>query len=396
MLPQLFSRHRDDIDTVVDASFEFHRDDDDFLATLYPVVEVSDWQYITGLLDYQTPIAYVLGDDGEIPSAIQSMDFRQFAESFARVGLSDPYDAKRLINLIELANRLPDASTLATLFFQPQGRLIDSVMELRKLLAMQQIFNLNIDYFDPRTEARISLDLRSLGDESLFPAPLTGNARWSQRTTARGLEDIDRLNGAYFDVNEEYPDDWLLSRKQMQNLLRQDSTRAYIQDMMGTTVSAGALSIIPTAAEQMLTVLNNVLGLQGMNNGQAFPTLRVVDKTVRRQISSNRQETERYRVVPDNAIAAVKRNPDTIITPSGNVTNAMGLSVFGPNLESAIAELAADDIDIEQIINRMSPRPFVWASKIHDAAFAVKCVANLIPLPIRPKTYSSQVVDGLA
>ena len=394
MLKQLFTQHRDEIDTVIDASFEYHMADDDFLSTLYPIVEVRDWQYIIGLLEYDSPIAYVLGDDGEIPAAPQRLDFRQFAESFARLGLSEPYDAKRIIQLIEMMSRLPEASTLATLFFQPQARLINSVMSLRKLLAMQQIFNLNIDYEDPRTGVKVELNLRELGDPSLFPAPLTGLSRWSQADTAQGLEDIDRLNGAYYDVNERYPDEWLLSRKQGLNLLRQQSTRSYIQDMAGTTVSAAALQIIPTVAEQSLTILNNILSVQTMNNGQAYPMIRMVDKTVRRQLSNNRSERDRYRVVPDNAIAAVTRHEEPVITPTGSVTGAMGLSVFGPNLESAIAGLGAEDIDLSQIASRMSTRPFVWGKNINDTGFAVNCVANCIPLPIEPKTYSSQVIDG--
>lgn len=393
MLPLLFTQHRDMVDQVVDASFEYHRLDDSFLSTLYPIVEVPDWQYIAGILDYQVPIAYVLGDDGEIPSAAQSMDFTQFAQSFARMGIAEPYDQKRLMQLLELSRKGFDATALATLFFQPQARLVDAVMDLRNLLTMAQIFNLSIDYEDPRTHVRVELDLRSLGDSSLFPAPLTGADRWSQQTTARGLEDLDRLNGAYYDVNEEYPDGWVMSRQTGLQLLAQDSTRAFMQNNLSITVTTEGLSTIPRTPEQMLGALNSILAQQTMNNGQPYPELIMVDKTVRRQLSNNVQETDRYRIVPTGKIAAIKRNTDSVLTPSGTVTNAMGITAFGPNLESAIAELMPEDVDVAAILDRMSTRPFVWASKIHDSAFAVKCVANAIPIPLRPKTYSSQQVD---
>lgn len=182
--------------------------------------------------------------------------------------------------------------------------LQSKIMRLSILLAAQVIMNGRVNWLDPRTKLTARMDYNYAPE--LFPDPLTGNNRWSQLATARGINDILSLADIYYRVNGFRPP-YVVMRTEAVRLLQQQQ---YTRDQ------AIAMGLINTQAAGNPYV--SFKRLNEMLEEMMLPTIRIWDAQV--QIEPQPGVYQRINVIPDNKFC--------FALPK------MGERIFGKTIES--------------------------------------------------------------
>ena len=198
-------------------------------------------------------MASVIAPGAEIPST-QKGQFRKMSAEMIKVGLSHTYDEndqwamrdaqalaeQRGIYVQDTEEGDGSDGSLASLLFGNIQGLVRAVYELLTFQSWQIVQFGAIDYSDPRTDGNVTLDWKdsSLTAFNHFPAALTGNALWTDYVNANGIQNLYTAVDTYIDSNGRPPEVTVMSRKALNHLLQQLSTKQAVASVFlnGTTV----------------------------------------------------------------------------------------------------------------------------------------------------------------
>ena len=391
----LADNFKEDVDSIIETTYRFllNNGDEDWIQSVYAMREVNSWEYIHSILKRVVPIAHIIGTDGEIPNARIQLDFMNFVQRYSKLGTMHLWDETRLM---AMGRAIRDASgdgqamanAISEFFMAPQGEMIEKLMDTARYLTLQQLFTLQVDYTDPRTEAKVELDFQSLANTTLWPAALTGAALWDQRATADGLTNLDDHLELYYRVNRRYPQEITMHYSLLMHLLNQESTENFISESLDVSVVNLGNS---NRSGQRLALLNNILQQAPMRNGQMYPMIRTYERVF--PIQTNATDIELVEGVPLDRYCFVDRQPRRVITENGmGNEQIMGIGLWGPNIESALNGAGNSELDPLQVLNNVQSGPFAWTELVSSSSFASNAVGNYVPIPFDVDSYGGRKV----
>lgn len=264
-------------DQVIDSTLHDLKQRSHLLDGFIPLKTYEGRKWLAYVTKQINTMASVIGFGGELPIT-QKGQIRKITAEMFKVGLSHVYDEElqwAMMEAMQLANARgimvqndmdmngnviggADNSLAALLFGNLQG-LVRAHVELLDYNTWQVLQTGGINYIDPRTNESVILDWKdsSLTPYNHFPAALAGGALWSAYSTANGIQDLYNATDTYIDSNGYPPDAYVMSRKLLNHLLQQTSTKeaATSAFLAGGTTVAGTVGI---------EALNSVLERRGI------------------------------------------------------------------------------------------------------------------------------------
>ncbi len=239
---------------------------------------------------------------------------------------------------------------LAGFIFGTVEKLARAQVELLNQMTWTVLQFGELDRVDPRTGVNTRLDYKNGFDTSYnhFPNALAGTARWDQLATSNGIQDLYNAVDAYVDTNGFAPDCIYMSRKLLNDLMQQQSTKD----------SASSLTVT-----QVGTVSPNMLG--AVLEARGIPSIKTYDEKYRNELGD--QSIANTRFLQDNRYVFVK--------------DKMGERAMGPTLEND----GKEGVYVTTYEKQKVPPVDV-----------TQAVATIIPVFADPKLfYSQQVKDAV-
>lgn len=281
-----------------------------FFDTFTPVRNGNDFRLLEYQIRRNMAIGSVTATGGEVPSTSIGQLIK-IEGGMVKLTLSHVYDEQTQIRMIELAQTQNIPKEFIKMLYGSVNDLQFKLMKLANVLTAQMMSQGRIRFVDPRTNVAVEVEQPDLYPE-LYPNAVTGGQSWDQYTTANGLQNLIDLNNAFYRINGFYPDENILSREDMNHLLRQDSTAAY-------ATSAGLINNHPTSSLPS-KVTRKVLK-QLIEDSTELVPIREWDAQYELEIAPGQTVRSRY-------------------IPSGRVTlgvERVGERLFAPTIESAKA-----------------------------------------------------------
>lgn len=274
------------VDQIVEDTHADTINEDPVLNEYFPIKMYNDRNFLGVVVEKIRPIASVIGYNGKAPTT-SAGDFRQVVQQFAKLGLQYVFNEEMQFRMEEVqryaglqgitvqnatnpdgsVNRAGAGGELADFIF---GKASDLTIGLQIVLdnfAWQIIQNGKIEYTDPRTNIKLSVNYTDASSTyDFFPAPgdapvVAGEAfdagnrvSWDAYETADGILDIELDCEAYRKVNGTYPKAIVMSKTAHRHLIRQKTTTEY-----AATFSTGV-----TAAKMSNVILSRVLEDRGL------------------------------------------------------------------------------------------------------------------------------------
>lgn len=122
---------------------------------------------------------------------------------------------------------------LSKFIFGTVEQIARAQVELLDAMTWEILQTGKIERTDPRTNLPTIIDYRNPNDTTYnhFPAPLAGADQWDQFETANGLQDLYNAVDDYIETNGFPPDKIVMSRKLVNDLLQQKSTKDAVNSM---------------------------------------------------------------------------------------------------------------------------------------------------------------------
>lgn len=354
----------------------------------------SDRNFTNYITERITPIASVVAYGSENPSE----SFGKFAKitgQLFKAGMSYIYDEnlqweiKEAMRYAQLQNIYvqnvvaADGSiiqgqndSLARLLFGTIETMTQGLHDLLRVFTYQALQFGFVNYTDPRTKANVVLDYRDpnadygyapFGKFAHFPPDLAGTDRWDQYATANGLENIRRDVEVYEDTTGKKPDAVMMSRKAIDHLIRQESTRQAFAAVVNTTAGV-IVSNVGLVDKSMLKQLMQRLEL---------PVILEQEEKYQTRESSGSKKIVRRRFL----------NEDRYVFLSHN----MGEQALGPTME---AELFTNESPTAQYV---SAGPYIQTREKSKSPplDVTEGVATMLPVIPNPKMLFSRKVFDL-
>lgn len=264
---------------------------------------------------------------GVEPPVTQHGTFRKITAELLKTGLSYLYDEERQWEMKRAMEEamakkimvmdIPDPVTgevirgtnndLAKYLFGTIERIAASQVEVLNFLTWQALQTGAIDYTDPRTGAKVTLDYRNPNDTSYnhFPSALSGADAWDQYATANGIRDLYNDIETYLDTNGYRPSAIVMSHRLRNHLMQQQATKD----------SASSLTVT-----QVGTVSPDMLGK--VLEARDLPPIITFDEQYQNEYDN--KQTYKARFLNDNRYVFL--------------TEGMGQRAMGPTIESDGAE----------------------------------------------------------
>lgn len=285
--------------------------DDPLLDEYFPIQTYMDFKILWLKFKNVAAIASVVGFEGEIPGTRTGNITEAELEVF-KLGIAHHYTENLLIMMHEFEQRslaVPALMTeLKNILFGSIDDLKPRLNGLMKLMVWQVLYSGSCDYLDPRTKIRARIDYEK--EATLFPAALTGTRRWSQPTTATGIQDLVNLMEAYYLIHRRFPDKLIMSRNAVNKLLAQDATRAAA---IARTVSAATASQYVVSRELLNMLLMD----------RQVPPIEEYDRNV--VVENTDGTTTNTRLIPENRFLFLSK----MMGGSGKMMG-MGERALGP------------------------------------------------------------------
>lgn len=306
---------------IEDTLDDLKRRDTTVLDPYVPFKTYSSRQFLAYVMEQINVIASVTAY-GQEPPVTNQGSFRRITAELMKSSLAYVWDEEyqwhmkeameeaRAKNIMVQRSRDGQGNTvngtnvdLAGFIFGTVEKLTRSQVELLNHLSWQALQYGSIDRIDPRTGLKTKLDYTNPNDISYnhFPAALSGGATWDSYTTANGIQDLYNDIDAYVDTNGFAPDAIYLSRKLLNDLMQQQSTKDAASSL--TVARVGQVS-------------PNMLG--ALLEARGIPTLKTYDEKYRNEFAD--QTVANTRFLNDNRYVFVKEE--------------MGERAMGPTLEN--------------------------------------------------------------
>lgn len=351
---------------IEDTLDDLKRRDTTVLDPYVPFKTYSSRQFLAYVMEQINVIASVTAY-GQEPPVTNQGTFRRITAELMKSSLAYVWDEEyqwhmreameeaRAKNIMVQRSRDSQGNTvagtnmdLAGFIFGTVEKLARAQVELLNQLAWQAIQFGSIDRVDPRTGLVTKLDYTNPNDLSYnhFPAALAGTDQWDQYATANGIQNLYDAVDNYVDTNGFAPDCIYMSRKLLNNLMQQESTKN----------AASSLTV-----QQVGQVSPNMLA--ALLEARGIPSIKTYDEKYRNEFAD--QTIANTRFLNDNRYVFVKSN--------------MGERAMGPTLENDGKEGVYVTTYEKQKV------PPVDVSQ---------CVATILPVFADPKLFYSQQVKA--
>jgi hypothetical protein len=195
---EFFNRRKRQIDELVDRTFFRLLENTSAVDALFPARNYADSSILIAEVEsYRPTLANIVAADQEVPTTrqiltINDRELKPYYGGKKVLWTSRDYELLDKLNLALAAGggankQLADA--IEQSFFKRMVDLVPSVYERSLQFALLIATGQAIDYTDPITKARLQLAYSGTIPAHL-PAPLTGNARWSQPATCQPLTNL--------------------------------------------------------------------------------------------------------------------------------------------------------------------------------------------------------------
>lgn len=324
-------------DLVVEDTLEdLKRRDTTVLDPYVPLKTYSSRKFLAYVMEQINTIASVIAYGAE-PPVTQHGSFRKITAELMKSSLSYVWDEEHQWHMKEameeaaakgiMVQKSKDAqgnvvasnADLASFIFGTVQKLAVAQVELLNHLTWQSLQFAEIDRVDPRTGVKTTISYKNpYGDAATglyasghinFPDALVGTGgstinpthEWGQAQTADGLQNLYDFVDRYVDLNGFSPDYIYMSRKLLNKLMVQKSTK---DSASGLTVTQ-----VGQVSPSMMGALLEARGL---------PPIKTFDEKFRNELADKTLQNVRF--LADDRFVAVKEN--------------MGERAMGPTLES--------------------------------------------------------------
>jgi len=306
---------------IEDTLDDLKRRDTTVLDPFVPFKTYSSRQFLAYVMEQINVIASVTAYGAEPPVTNQGT-FRRITAELMKSSLAYVWDEEYQWHMKEAMEEAAAKNIMVQMSRDSEGKplpgtnqdLAGFIFGTVEKLARAQVELLNqmtwsvlqfgaLDRTDPRTGVVTKLTYTNPYDTSYnhFPSALAGTSRWDQLSTANGIQDLYNAVDAYVDTNGFAPDFIYMSRKLLNNLMQQASTKS----------SASSLTVT-----QVGTVSPNMLG--ALLEARGIPSIKTYDEKYRNELGD--QTIANTRFLQDNRYVFVKEN--------------MGERAMGPTLEN--------------------------------------------------------------
>jgi len=305
---------------VEDTLEDLKRRDTTVLDPYVPFKTYSSRQFLAYVMEQINVIASVTAYGSEPPVTNQGT-FRKITAELMKSSLAYVWDEEyqwhmkeamaeaQAKNISVNVSRGPDGKTqpgsnndLAAFIFGTVEKLARAQVELLNHMTWQVLQFGELDREDPRTGVVTKLNYKySGGGYNHFPAAKTGGGRWTEWSTANGIQDLYNAVDTYVDTNGFAPDCIYMSRKALNNLMQQQSTKD----------AASSLTVA-----QVGTVAPNMLG--ALLEARGIPSIKTFDEKYKSELGD--QSVANSLFLQNNRFVFVKEN--------------MGERAMGPTLEN--------------------------------------------------------------
>lgn len=206
---EFFNRKRRAITRIVDETFFRLLEPTAPIERLYPRTNYVERELLLLKFKGHRPtVASVVAEEQEIPSSRPQLGMNEEDLSNCKVGKRLTWKAKDFEMLRKMqmlfqgtGQSQQAAAAIQKHYFGQIADLVPAVNDKGLMLTLMVAATGKCDFIDPLTEARFLLEYDV--PASLLPAPLTGNARWSQGTQAAcvPLDNFEALARAHYDIN---------------------------------------------------------------------------------------------------------------------------------------------------------------------------------------------------
>lgn len=139
---------------------------------------------------------------------------------------------------------------LAQYIFGTIEQIARAQVELLDKMTWEVLQTGEVNHTDPRTGLPINLSYKRPGATyNHFPSALSGGAQWNQASTANGLQDLYNAMDTYIDTNGFAPKMIVMSRKALNFLLQQQSTKDAATQVRGSSVGSVSPDLLAAAME---------------------------------------------------------------------------------------------------------------------------------------------------
>ncbi len=271
-----------------------------------PVQLTDDFRMIEYLLKRNMSIGSVTATGGEVP-ATRIGQIVKLEGGLIKLSLSHVFDEETKIRVYELSRTPNVPQAFVEMLYGSVNDLQPKIMKLANVLMAQVLYQGRINFTDPRTN--VSINLQYDIHPELFPAPLTGNALWTNYATANGIQNLIDHSNAFYELNGYYPECIKMSNKLLTHLLRQQSTSDW-------AINAGLLSATPRAG--VPSAISKAVLDKLVEQTYNLPPIEVWDAQYELEIAPG--ETQRVRYFPDHTYVFLNQG--------------VGRRLFAPTLES--------------------------------------------------------------
>jgi len=354
-------------DLIVDDTLSNLRQRSGLLDQYLPLKTYDGRKFLAYVVKEINTIASIVAYGAELPTASQG-GFRKITAEMLKMGLTIPYDEETLWDMKEAAElatakgvlvqdiRTPDGTIvqgsnneLAKYLFGSLERLVKSMVDLLDALTWQVLYTGAVNYTDSRTNVTFSVDYKEPGATyNMFPASLAGDAvkDWVTGSAPNGIQDLYSAVDNYVDVNGFLPDAIAMSRKAVNALMQQATTKN----------AASSLTVT-----QVGTVSPNLLA--AVLDARGIPNIITFDEQY--ELENTAKVVSAARFLPTNRYVFLSKN--------------MGERALGQVLEAGNSGTRGI-YTVAREIQKIPP------------VDALQTVATGLPLITRPKYLGSQII----
>ncbi|NMG11552.1 hypothetical protein [Brasilonema sp. UFV-L1] len=270
----------------------------------FPVVSSDDFRVLEYLFEQNKAIASVIATGQEIPQTRMGR-LLKIEGQMGKIAISHIFGEEDEIRMMELSKMQGMPKNFVDMLIRGVDSLQPRVYKTANVLTWQCVTQGFVDYTDTRSNAAIRLRYQTYPE--LFPAPLTGNAVWTDYENANGVRDLREHARAFYNLNGFYPDETVMPQELADDLMSQASTRDH-------ALALGLISAVPGTTVQ--AIVDEVI-LNRIAERLKFPKIRIYDAQYEIEFAPG--QTVRGRYLPSHTYAFL--------------TDGMGQRLFGPTIE---------------------------------------------------------------
>lgn len=280
---------------------------DPALNRFFPFVQYSD--PVLALLKmraYTPTLAYVVATDGTIPQDVDRISvtqetFGNFKIAKSRLITEEDFMVMQQAERLAMSGNAEAAERIKDTYLGIPASLYQGCINLHTVLTLQVACTGQCNYVDPTSRASAILSYSNQVPTSHLPAALTGTARWSQWTTATGIDDLVSHIESYYLTLHKFPPFIIMGRVTANNLRNQTSTKESVGRAKGMITEVGAANPAAVAAMPPPS-LSEISGLIGQRllagGGQNANTQIIVSDAVYYQRGGGRNGTVELPYIP--------------------------------------------------------------------------------------------------